>query len=919
MIRKFFIFSFYIFLNSHLFSQCPERAALWNRIIYLRDSSNISYPDQLKELNIYLSKIKDCTPFNDSVNALLLQRMGVLVSHNRDFKTAIILTIRSIQMIQSHKGEVAINESHLIKSYHNLQIFYDSTGQEKLKNRAADSCIAISLRLKTGYPFSVEHISSKIEDYFGKGDYVHSLELASIGENISRTSGFRFEDAFYYISWEINSLIFLNRLTEASEKITRSIAEYLPSGNKKYLGNLLSLKATIAAKNGQSGQAIEDALRSVYYEKLIGNYPDCAGTLNNLGFELYYKKLKQYDKAFHYYKEALKYASTGDSLYILNNIANVFVQKGEFATAFLYFQEAFSKIFPTADEKFFLSGTVNNFPKTWNAEYVLNLVLDKAEALVKRYVQTNHYEYILTALNIYKSADQLMDKIKISQSDLSSKLFWRTDMRRLYERAINVCFILGNQEDGYYFFEKSRAVLLNDQLKEQETGDPTLQEIAAVKKNVILLEKQLAALDSLSQEYSALQREIFVLNEQLGRLDQLVKEKNPWYYQSLIDTNFISLEEVQSRLLGHEKAAALLEFFSGDSAIYLFSVTAGKSGITRINKMIFENSVDKYNSYLSDPDLENRDFEGFVRSARQLYHLIFDSLHLPDGRVIISPDGKYFPFESLVTNTNISSPAYFLTDHAVSYTYSARFLLNEFSKNRASNAGNFLGIAPVHFPTAFHLPSLSRSDVSLEKISSYFGNSKNLVASQASRNNFMQQFQVNKIIQLYTHASDSSNHGEPVIYFADSTLYLSELITENKTAAQLIVLSACETGNGKFYKGEGVFSFNRGFAALGIPSSVINLWSVDNESTYKLTELFYKYVSAGIPLDISLQKAKLEFISSSTKGKKLPYYWAAAIIAGKTDAIEMNKEFHGKWLALIGDFFLMFLAFFVIRKMMVHK
>jgi CHAT domain-containing protein len=112
---------------------------------------------------------------------------------------------------------------------------------------------------------------------------------------------------------------------------------------------------------------------------------------------------------------------------------------------------------------------------------------------------------------------------------------------------------------------------------------------------------------------------------------------------------------------------------------------------------------------------------------------------------------------------------------------------------------------------------------------------------------------------LYTHSSDSSGRGEPVIYFADSALYLSDLISEYKPLARLIVLSACETGAGKVYNGEGVFSFNRGFAAIGIPAAITNLWSVENASTYKLTELFYKYLTRGIPSDIALQKAKLEF------------------------------------------------------------
>jgi len=176
----------------------------------------------------------------------------------------------------------------------------------------------------------------------------------------------------------------------------------------------------------------------------------------------------------------------------------------------------------------------------------------------------------------------------------------------------------------------------------------------------------------------------------------------------------------------------------------------------------------------------------------------------------------------------------------------------------------------------------------------YFSSETNFVWNRASKNNFLQEFYKHKIIQLYTHASDGGLTGEPTIYFSDSLLLLSDLLPEGKPVTSLVVLSACETATGRSYNGEGVFSFNRQFAALGIPSSVSNLWQIDNKSTYKITELFYKYVSRGLPLDIALQKAKKEFIKSSDN--KLPYFWAAPILVGQSNAIPLQKAFPWKWL-----------------------
>jgi CHAT domain-containing protein len=275
--------------------------------------------------------------------------------------------------------------------------------------------------------------------------------------------------------------------------------------------------------------------------------------------------------------------------------------------------------------------------------------------------------------------------------------------------------------------------------------------------------------------------------------------------------------------------------------------------------------------------------------------LLFQNVSLPTGRIIISPGGKYFPFESLIISKQPLT--YFIEDHAVSYTYSASYLLNNFSVNPASNSYTFMGIAPVQYNNG--LPALPGSDQSLQRMRNYFSNATSLAGPEASKNNFLKNYYKYKIIQLYTHATDSGFSGEPMIYFSDSALLLSDLFYESKPATSLIVLSACETGQGKLYNGEGVFSFNRQFAALGIPSSISNLWKANDQSTYKITELFYKYLSKGMALDVALQQAKKEFRAISSKENNLPYYWAASVLVGQGNPILVQKTFPWIWVASI--------------------
>jgi CHAT domain-containing protein len=205
----------------------------------------------------------------------------------------------------------------------------------------------------------------------------------------------------------------------------------------------------------------------------------------------------------------------------------------------------------------------------------------------------------------------------------------------------------------------------------------------------------------------------------------------------------------------------------------------------------------------------------------------------------------------------------------------------------------------LQFESGASLASLPESDRSLEQIGSYFKNPRLLTGSNATKSNFLQEFTRYGILQLYTHSADSSERGEPVIYFSDSSLYLSELIPEAKPVSRLVVLSACETGAGKLFKGEGVFSFNRAFASLGIPAALTNLWRIENKSMYRQTELFYKYLLTGLPADLALQMAKIEFIKNSSKERTLPYFWAATVLTGKAEILVEKKSHILIWLMLL--------------------
>ena len=326
-------------------------------------------------------------------------------------------------------------------------------------------------------------------------------------------------------------------------------------------------------------------------------------------------------------------------------------------------------------------------------------------------------------------------------------------------------------------------------------GEKDILKLAALNKEILKGKRELETLSPSSMRARELQTELFEQAQALDHLKKTIHVNNPLYYQNFLDTNTLTFSDIQKYILKDHQA--IVEIFSGDSSIYSLLITSKEIHLSRINKEMYDSLVDNYIGFVSDPQKANHNFNAFVSTSRSLYELIFRNSHLPPGRIIISSDGRYFPFEALITNNSNQFPAYFLNDHAVSYTYSIRYLLNSFAADSEISSPDFMGIAPIHYPAFMGLSTLDASDRSLERLRTYFPKAENLIETDASKKNFLQQFYKYKIIQLYTHASDTSSQAEPVIYFSDSSLYLSDLISDFVPAASLIVLSACETGKGK--------------------------------------------------------------------------------------------------------------------------
>jgi len=862
---------------------------------------------------IYQNRQEKCNAKKDSGYALLMQRIGAAYNEKGDYLPAEKYVHKSIGSVRLNPGPSPTYENLLIRSYYLLSLIYDAQKRTTDKLQAQDSCIEISIRYNLIDIRTLTSLLGKCNDLFNIGDYHQALFYAEMGEIVTGKIPRSAVQSNYLLNFQIlkiNSLFYLDKYNEAEKLIENNLKLLATDNTNSNKGVILAHMGEIKTNKNQYAAALDYFNQSILYNRNKKNYLAVQQTLGIMGVNLYDNKLHDDAKALSCYYQSLYYASKVlnqpdnrdsipaliASLEIYNFMANLYNKRGHFDSAISYFKKGFSQVGIKNISENFVSKINTEFLENQGIPSLIAALVDLGDCYLSQYKKTKNTDLLDSASLQYANADKIQFIIKNKQTELKSQLFWRRYLRRLYEHAIEASNLQGNMEVVFNYFEKSRAILLNDQLSKQlSLNKNDITKLGLLNTKILDLKRSLALQNPSSEEYKETQRELFGYIGDLDNLEQQIQKRNPSYFKSLEDTTSISLKKIRETILKDHDA--LLELFSGDSIVYALFITANQTILHSIDKSDFEQTSNTYISYISDPSLINSHFDKFKNNSNHLYSVIFKPLKVLGGRLIISPDGRYFPFESLITESDLSATHYLLEKFAISYSYSARYLLNNFSgQTSSSNSMSFLGVAPIEF-AHFKLASLPGSDKSLENIQQFYKHSNSLIASQATKSHFLQNYSSNKVIQLYTHSSDSSVSDEPVIYFSDSALYLSDLISLDKPATQLIVLSACETGNGKIYQGEGVFSFNRGFAAMGIPSTITNLWSVDNESTYKLTELFYKYLAEKMPIDLALQKAKLEFIEQSTKEKKLPFYWAAAIVVGKSNALESKMDM--RWLEIV--------------------
>lgn len=494
-------------------------------------------------------------------------------------------------------------------------------------------------------------------------------------------------------------------------------------------------------------------------------------------------------------------------------------------------------------------------------------------------------------------------------------------------------------DTAFYFMERSKSAALLASLAEAEakTFSGVPDSLIVFEDSLVFLISRLNKELSLYYESGAGDDDpnVIEITDSLFKVKRVYEDlidhlnvEYPDFYNLKYDINIVRVDQLEEQYLKKNKRSALVEFFTAENDLYICVITSLNKTLIKLpideefEKMIraFRNSI-IYNVQDQITIYAKKSYEMVMM---QVDHY-FEKENIRIRNIMIVPDGilGYIPFEAMILQNNQQGgiresgrrAEYLVEKYNISYALSATVFYTQNSKPLLYSEKEYVAYAPVFTDgtntnflvnttqrdliSPLYTRSFSRSNIispipaTKDEVESIYGlyTGKNLFAEYflfrdanegAIKTEELGEF---KYIHFATHGFVNDQYPDlsGLVLSQDSTLvedgilFTGEIYGLNINA-ELVTLSACETGLGKLVKGEGIMGLTRGFMYAGARNVMVSLWKVADQSTSKLMIEFYNQLLSGNTKPESLAKAKRKLIN----GEKYtnPFYWAPFILIG---------------------------------------
>ncbi len=649
-----------------------------------------------------------------------------------------------------------------------------------------------------------------------------------------------YTNAILFKSRQKDSLAFKNYLGELNQ---------LLKTQPDYYGKMNRLKGYYYGK-------MNDTLQSKYYYRLFWESAlkdSCRNAVllaeTSINLQAYYNALSSYDSSLYFMKQ---------------NIISMTEKQGQDVS----WNYLLSPLFYEKNK-----ASIISFP------IAINIFNNKYKA-------QNDLNALNIAYEISRTTDSLIFESLVLANDETLISYQKEYGAKDYALAMQTTFLLYRAtknkeylEFGFKLSERFKSVLLfrnREDTKVDKGIKELIDRIRFIKSELNIAkdknrDNQLALIHELEQVYTQLE------------------QRNPDYFKSKILQPSPTLKDIQATLKPTQvlvnfsltpnktyrilisKTACDFQSFEGakvlNPKIYGFRdlITSNKTGLGKTYKTL---AIELYNNLLRNiPDSFS---EGITvrKSQKELIIVTDNTLAL-------------LPFEALVipnvnTDTTYDKLAYAINNYTFTYTSSYKM----YQSNAQSDLPQNPKIAAFTYnPNTNELPYSSKEIDMLQE--NYGKNLTTFMGSNCTKKIFLKSQNSFDIIHLALHASSNPlNREENKIYFAPKHKEALNDVELNRiqSTVKLLVLSACQTAEGKIEAGEGTYSLSRSFLQSGIPNVIASLWKIDNASSSDILSAFYKQLRINNNPAMDLHQPKLDYLKTTDKQTANPTYWAGLFL-----------------------------------------
>ena len=564
--------------------------------------------------------------------------------------------------------------------------------------------------------------------------------------------------------------------------------------------------------------------------------------------------------------------------------------------------------------------------------YLLNSLANskKSKALAGG---TIHYDDLESALSDFVLADSLIQIFRKNNLLASDELWLSSEIQQYYESALEcVHFLYLSRPDKNLTFtalrlmEQNKARILSksleksEQLKSVGVPDSLIQYWRDLNLQISHWQNQHEINVEDERHRKIAENQLLKLTQKSELLNKFFEENYDSYLSFRTGQSTPNPDSLQD--FAKKNQTVILSFYQGDSTITALAIGPNNSFLyfIPIHSIIVDINIYQHIITNGNP-VSGEEYKAFTEAAHNLYVALVEpglketNPENTSKNLVIIADRALatIPFEALTEENAKSSEIdyknlkYLIRRFEISYLPAVSFLEVKSENKEANKHLNFAGWGYTSLVNNTDFSDLNFGNEELLSVSSSYA-SDLFLNERATEKSFKREAENYDILHLSVHGSSTSETNQPCLYFNpdsenDGILYPFELYNL-KLKSRMAVLSACETGKGKYYSGEGVFSIARGFFYAGCPSLVVNLWKVRDESSLRVQTDFYKNLNKGLAKSTALKEAKLSRIASADKITSHPTFWAATILIGESAPVYSKQNSVGKMAIFIAAIFL---------------